>query len=252
MKILKYKNDGNTVEVINKTLTQANGNVYYYEDMDKSWNDCKHYHYFLKCNNDVCYPLTDARYNPISTATFETWKSKNENAVFEFLEKEIEQNHYINNLQILFCELQGNTELANRCKEQKAKVLKEREEERKQEETERKAREEQEEKNRLEQEQKDLEQAYTSIKTKNELSATQFEKLCNDLHINLPIKFIGWLREFCGTIYIKQRNREEIIKKYGYYPNFTYQFETTYYYTKGHRSTSLAKYADMLAEKVFA
>lgn len=72
-----------------------------------------------------------------------------------------------------------------------------------------------------------------------------FEKLAERYGIPLPAKFLGWLRQWCGDISIT-RHTEELP------PGVAWenQYDTIYYYSKGHKSSSLFTYADKLAQAV--
>lgn len=234
MKILRYKSNGNDVEIVNKNLEQINGNIYLCVVGGEEFN------YYLKCSEDVCYPVTTVYNCTLPAQSFDRLKDKDEKAVFQALENKILQNGYIKNIDILFCELLRNSELATRCKAQQAKARAERAE---QEAKARQQEEEREEQARKQRQAEELQEAYNRLKTKNAIDATQFEMLCNDAEICLPAKFVGWLRNFCGTISIKQREKDDK-------EQYLYQYQTEYYYTKGHDSTSIRKYADMLAAKV--
>ena len=54
MKIIRYKNDGNTVEIINKALTQYSGNVYGYE-VQEEYNTTAYLYIFD--GKEIAYPL---------------------------------------------------------------------------------------------------------------------------------------------------------------------------------------------------
>lgn len=70
-----------------------------------------------------------------------------------------------------------------------------------------------------------------------------FEKLAERYGIPLPAKFLGWLRQWCGDISIT-RHTEELP------PGVVWEnkYDTVYYYSKGHKSSSLFAYADKLAQ----
>ena len=70
-----------------------------------------------------------------------------------------------------------------------------------------------------------------------------FEKLAERYGIPLPAKFLGWLRQWCGDISINRH--AEVLPPGVVWEN---QYDTVYYYTKGHKSSSLFGYADKLAQ----
>ena len=88
-----------------------------------------------------------------------------------------------------------------------------------------------------------LDKAETDLKAGKFISPAMFEKLAERYGIPLPAKFLGWLRQWCGDISIN-RHTEELP------PGVVWenQYDTVYYYTKGHKSSSLFGYADKLAQ----
>ena len=249
MKILRYKNDCNTTEIVNKELQKVIGNVYHYSSV----KDYETYnHYYIKCKNNLGYPLTTYEYRT-PTQLFESLKrfeNYSEKEILEQIIKAKEEHKYINNLQILFVECMGLPELLEELKVYKLKITQERELERKLEEEKRQQKEAERIKAEEEQKQKELEKAYNTLKSYNKITAHEFEILCNDNNINLPSKFVGWLREFCDSILIKPIDKEKYIQEYGYYPNFVYNYETSYRYVKGHKSSSIEKFTNELAKRV--
>lgn len=253
MKILKYKNDNNTVEVVNKNLEQIQGNIYYYTTNNQ---DDIFYNYYIKCKNDYCYPLSIYDYKAPEqlTEAFKKFENYSEQEILEQIKQAKQDHKYINNLQILFVECMELFELAKELKTYKVEITKElelkREIERKLEED--KRQKEKLERNKAEEEkkQKELEIAYNKLREYKTITAYQFEILCNENNVKLPIKFVGWLREHCRTITITPLNRQKYIDKFGYCPNFLYNYETNYSYVKGHKSSSIDKYTNQLAIKV--
>ena len=90
-----------------------------------------------------------------------------------------------------------------------------------------------------------LDKAETDLKAGKFISPAMFEKLSERYGISLTAKFLGWLRQWCGDISIT-RHTEELP------PGVVWenQYDTVYYYTKGHKSSSLFAYADKLAQAI--
>ena len=88
-----------------------------------------------------------------------------------------------------------------------------------------------------------LDKAETDLKAGKYISPAMFEKLAERYCIPLPAKFLGWLRQWCGDISIT-RHAEELP------PGVAWenQYDTVYYHSKGHKSSSLFAYADKLAQ----
>ena len=152
---------------------------------------------------------------------------------------------WTSNADALFCEVCGdfataNAVLLNRA-EYKARQIKE-EEKKAAAEQERIAQQKAEE--ALAEKQR-LDKAETDLKTGKFISPAMFEKLAERYGIPLPAKFLGWLRQWCGDISIT-RHTEELP------PGVAWenQYDTVYYYTKGHKSSSLFGYADKLAQAI--
>lgn len=249
MKILKYKNDYNTAIVVNKNLTHIKGNIYYYITDEL-------YNYYLLCRNNVGYPLsrnTHKTPQDLENAINEMQNHDTEN-IINMLKNAKENNKFISNLDLLFLKEIGEFELLEEFttykQELTARLTAEMEEkERQEKEKEEKEKEERERKQKEERE-KTLASGYEKIKNQYYITAKEFELLCIDNNVKLPIKFLGWLREHCVEMQIKSRNNEELMQKYGYIPNFLYKYDVHYYYRKGHDSTTIDKYANELATAI--
>ena len=244
MKILKYKNDGITAITANKTLTQISNNLYCYKEID-DYNDITYY-YYIKCNNGICYPLARTR-NKLTPNDIEKWKDCNEQYILQYLEKKEQQGKFISNIDILFCNLLGLPELANHYKEYREIYLKL--QKREQEEQEQK-RQKLEQERQEQEKQKALEQLQTAeqdFKNNKEITPVNFKNLCKKYNITIPIKVLGWLDQHCGYISAKKWDNGQLLKEYGYIPNFTTKYDIRYYHTKGHNSTSIASIIDKLA-----
>lgn len=232
MRILKYKNDGITAITANKTLTQISNNLYCYEEIDEYDNIT--YYYYIKCNNGICYPLMRSRYE-LTARDIEQLKDYNEQDILQNMAQREEKGKFINNIDILFCNLLGLPELANHYKEYREIYLK----------LQKREQEEQEQKK-----QKALEQLQTAeqdFKNNKEITPANFKNLCKKYNITIPIKVLGWLDQHCGYISAKKWDNEQLLKEYGYIPNFTTNYDIRYYHTRGHNSTSIASIIDKLA-----
>ena len=88
-----------------------------------------------------------------------------------------------------------------------------------------------------------LEQAERDLRAGRYITAANFEQLSEKYSIALPIKLVGWLRKHCGSIQIKPH--DEILPE-----GLTWQtkYAIRYYCDKGHTSTSICTYADMLGD----
>ena len=150
---------------------------------------------------------------------------------------------WTSNADALFCEIFGDLVTANAVRRNRAEYRTRQIEEEEKEaaaEQERIAKQKAEEK--LAEKQR-LDKAETDLKAGKFISPAMFEKLAERYGIPLPAKFLGWLRQWCGDISIN-RHTEELP------PGVVWenQYDTVYYYTKGHKSSSLFGYADKLAQ----
>lgn len=245
MRILKYKSDRNTPTLANKQLSQLEGNLYYYTETDEYNND--EYNYYIKCKNDIYYPLGRTRNNLLDNEYIDKYKNYNEKNIFELLASKDNNGQFINKLDILFCELMGENELVKHYTEYRENYLKEKELQRQEEERQKQLKElqrqEQEKQKALEQ----LQKAEQDFKNNKEITPANFKNLCKKYNITIPIKVLGWLDQHCGYISAKKWDNEQLLKEYGYIPNFTTKYDIKYFYKKGHNSTSIASIIDKLA-----
>lgn len=150
---------------------------------------------------------------------------------------------WTSNADALFCEICGDLATANAVRRNRAEYRA-----RQNEEEEKKAAAEQERiaKQKAEEalaEKQRLDKAEADLKAGKYISPAMFEKLAERYGISLPAKFLGWLRQWCGDISIT-RHTEELP------PGVVWEnkYDTVYYYSKGHKSSSLFAYADKLAQ----
>ena len=167
----------------------------------------------------------------------------NANAKLEQIKLAIANKAWTSNADALFCEICGDFATANAVRLNRAeyKARQKKEEEKKYTaEQERIAKQQAEE--ALAEKQR-LDKAETDLKAGKFIAPAMFEKLAERYGIPLPAKFLGWLRQWCGDISIN-RHTEELP------PGVAWEnkYDTVYYCTKGHKSSSLFGYADKLAQ----
>ena len=243
MKILAYKNDGTTATLKNKTLQQVDGNLYYFTEIDE-YNNAT-YFYYIKLNSDICYPLARTRHE-FTARDIEDFKDYNEQNILQHLKNCEQKGRFISNIDIYLCELLGLEELAKHYRKYRELYIKLQEQERKEEQKRQKLEQEQQEKEKQKEIEK-LEIAKAQFLNGKEITAEQFEKLCNNYNIKIPIKVLGWMREHCSYISAKKWDNEQLLKQYGHIPNFVNKYDVKYYYTKGHNSTTFSTIIDKLA-----
>ena len=164
-------------------------------------------------------------------------------AKLEQIKLAIVNKGWTSNADALFCEICGDFATANAVRLNRAEYRA-----RQNEEEEKKAAAEQERiaKQNAEEklaEKQLLDKAETVLKAGKFISPAMFEKLADRYGIPLPAKFLGWLRQWCGNISIT-RHTEELPHGVAW----ENQYNTVYYCTKGHKSSSLFAYTDKLAQ----
>lgn len=165
------------------------------------------------------------------------------NAKLEQIKLAIVNKDWTSNADALFCEICGDLATANAVRRNRAEYRAKQTEE---EEQEAAAEQERIAKQKAEQELAEkqmLDKAEADLKAGKFISPAIFEKLAGRYGIPLPAKFLGWLRQWCGDISIT-RHAEKLP------PGVAWEnkYDTVYYYTKGHKSSSLFGYADKLAQ----
>lgn len=146
----------------------------------------------------------------------------------------VERGNWTSNAEALLCELCGKPDLAAkvRANREAYKARQAKEEQRREAEAEQRRREEADAEQKRKAE--ELEQAEQNLRAGKFITATHFEQLAEKYNVSLPIKFVGWLREWCGSICLKTDT------EYGGY-------RTQYYLKdKRHKSTSIGTYGDKL------
>ena len=222
----------------------ANGAEVYAVVPDPNWADHRTWYYTM--NGNIPGLCKEISINPYTTP--EQMREKlaeitEEQAEKIFLDKDgeldrireaISTGKWVSNGDVLFCEMHGEFALAEQTRAARAAYRIKREQERKeQEEREEKERQERAAAEQREREQQ-LEKAEQDLRAGKFISPTYFEQLAKKYSVALPIKFVGWLREWCGNISLK-RDAE-----YGGYI-------TSYYpLSKKHKSTSIGTYGEKL------
>ena len=152
---------------------------------------------------------------------------------------------WTSNADALFCEVCGDFATANAVRLNRAKYKAQQIEE---EEKEAAAEQELIAKQKAEEElaeKQRLDKAEADLKAGKFISPALFEKLAERYGIPLPAKFLGSLRQWCGDISIS-RHTEELPSGVAW----ENKYDTVYYYSKGHKSSSLFAYADKLAQAI--
>ena len=225
--------------------TAANGAEVYAVVHDPNWADHRTWYYTMNGNIPGLCKKIDA--NPYVTpeqmreqleAMTEERAAKfflDVNGELDRIREAIAAGTWTSNADAYFCELCGEFVLAAQVRTARAAYRAKQEQEQK----EREAREEKEKQERDEAERQEreqqLEQAERDLRAGKYITAFSFEQLANKYGVSLPIKFVGWLREWCGSICLKTDT------EYGGYI-------TSYYYTKGHKSTSISTYGNKLGK----
>ena len=259
MKIIGYQKDYCTATVkilrnCQKLCTACGVNFYYVTSKnDERLTD---YYYHIDGTKDLLDRLHISSYNTpeevkdllLNRISEQQLKPLVPNVAekIKIIKATIESKQWTSNGDALFCEIVGENDLAEQVRKNRAEVL---EQKRLEEEEERQERE----KRRLEAEEaarKKLVERIENIKAKilseQSVTAEEFELIARDCNIALPIKLVGWLREYCHTILIQKRIDPP---PYGSY--FEYKYKTSYSYTKKHHtSMAIFKYADLVAEKI--
>lgn len=242
MKIIRYKNDGNTVEIINKALTQYNSNVYGYE-VQEEYNTTAYLYIFD--GKEIAYPLCTTNKNNITAEALDKYSKWDYNTIMSMLDDKTQKGGWTGLLDIDYAKFYGQKELAEKMIANRQNILAKREAEEK---AEQQARQEREVKCKAEEEaekQAKIENGITALKNGKRITAEQFELIAERYNIKMPIKFIGWLREFCGEVEIT-KHKEALP------PNVidADKYRTVYTHTPKHKSTSIFKYADKIAEAI--
>ena len=246
-----YKNDG--VTPCKKQLRDAeyvgkakNGAEVYAVVPDPNWADYRAWYYTMNgnipglCKEIIINPYTTPeQMRELLAATTEERAAKfflDVNGELDRIREAIAAGTWTSNGDALFCELCGEIELAAQVIKARAAYRAKQEQERK----EREAREEKERQERAAAEQREreqqLEKAEQDLRAGKYIAPAYFEQLAEKYGVSLPIKFVGWLREWCGNISLKKDT------EYGGYI-------TSYYpLSKKHKSTSIGTYGDKLGK----
>ena len=224
----------------------ANGAEVYAVVPDPNWPDHRTWYYTM--NGNIPGLCKEININPCTTpeqmrellaATTEERAAKfflDVNGELDRIREAIAAGTWTSNADAYFCELCGEFVLAAQVRTARAAYRAKQEREQK----EREAREEKEKQERDEAERQEreqqLEQAEQNLRAGKFITAAHFEQLAEKYNVSLPIKFVGWLREWCGSICLKTDT------EYGGY-------RTQYYLKdKRHKSTSIGTYGNALGK----
>ena len=161
------------------------------------------------------------------------------------IETACENGTWTSNADIYFCELMGKSELAKRARTNRAAIYKQQDREGYEEEQRQLAEQRAYEAKEREEQARWTEQAEQSLRSGNFISSFEFELLAKKYGVKLHAKFVGWLREHCGSIRITQHKKE---LPQGL--SWANKYETYYHYDGKSKSKSIYAYADALAEAV--
>lgn len=253
MKILLHRADNTAYAksiCCKKFLSFCGIDFYFSEDLEENTRE---YFCHIRGTADLLKPLGLNCYSTVEQAETAI-KSIPEEKIISFctvegelkrIENACERGAWTSNADIYFCELMGKYEFAERARKNRADIYAQREreerEEAKREEEERQEREEAAARERADRGAK----AERELRAGNFISPSDFELLAEKYGVKLPIKFVGWLREWSGNIQIKKREEEA--------PQgvvFESKYETRYRCYNNHQSTSIWKYADALADAI--
>lgn len=222
----------------------ANGAEVYAVVPDPNWADHRTWYYTMNGNiPGLCKEIninpgtTPEQMRELLAATTEERAAKfflDVNGELDRIREAIAAGTWTSNGDALFCEMCGKFELAARVRAARAAYRAKQEQEQKEREAqEEKEKQEREETERQEREQQ-LEQAERDLRAGLFISPAYFEQLANKYGVSLPIKFVGWLREWCTGIRIRRGDDGER--------------RIAYWADKKHKSTSIWEYADKLGE----
>lgn len=223
----------------------ANGAEVYAVVPDPNWADHRAWYYTM--NGSIPGLCKEININPCTTpeqmrellaATTEERAAKfflDVNGELDRIREAIAAGTWTSNADALFCELCGEFVLAAQVRTARAAYRTKQEREQKEREAqEEKEKQEREEAERQEREQQ-LEQAERDLRAGLFISPAYFEQLAEKYGVSLPIKFVGWLRKWCGRIRLK------VDTEYGGYT-------TQYFCNKSHKSTSIGTYGEKLGK----
>lgn len=157
----------------------------------------------------------------------------------EQIEKAIALKEWTGNDAAYFCELCGRADLAARVLKNRAEIKQKREEQEAEEAAERARQEEEQRRTEQEQREKALAEAENTLRAGKFITAEAFEQLAQKYGVKLPIKFVGWLREWCGGVQIMPRKSPGVA-------DFQTGREIVYKSHPKHRSQTIWTYADKL------
>lgn len=209
--------------------TAANGAEVYSVVPDPNWADRRVWYYAMPgAVAGLCKKIEASPYATPEQMREQLEAMTEERAAKIFLDKDgeldrireaISTGKWVSNGDALFCELCGEFVLAAQVRTARAAY---------------RAKQERDEAERQEREQQ-LEQAERDLRAGLFISPAYFEQLAEKYGVSLPIKFVGWLRKWCGRIRLK------VDTEYGGYT-------TQYFCNKSHKSTSIGTYGEKLGK----
>lgn len=238
IKVFAYANDGNTA--ILKTISEVehleNTNLYYkLIRSDDYFGD--YYSLYVPLDIDknmffCCEKRMGRSFDEVKKFYYDHEKIWNKDGVINTITECVEYGYYTGRLEILLCNTLGFTELAKKCVINRQKII----DIRKKEQAEREAEAERLEQEKQKKEELEKEQKIATATDKFckglDISGKDFELLCKKYDVELNIRFLGWLREHCGSIVFKN------IENYGYRCR------------PGHKSTTAHNYILKLVTKL--
>lgn len=253
MKIIKYKQDGITpvLKTVRncKILCTVCGKDFYCAPVEKD-ERLTDYYYHIGGTIDLLGKLDVSVWDKPEdvidllsrNSDMLSSHAPNKAQIIERLKAAVENHTWTSNGDAFFCELVGEIELAEAIRHNRAKYL-ERQHKAELEKAELEERERIAEEEALKQERLALiSDAKALVLSEEFITAKQFELLAEDCGIALPVKLIGWLRQSCKGVRIQ--NQPEPPKGM----KWEYKYRISYRTIKKHKSTSVLKYAERIAE----
>lgn len=225
--------------------TAANGAEVYSVVPDPNWADHRTWYYTM--NGNIPGLCKEININPCTTpeqmrellaATTEERAAKfflDVNGELDRIREAIAAGTWTSNGDALFCEMCGESALAEAVRKNREEYRQKQQAERAKEDAERERKRIEQKEAEQQKEEQQLEQADRDLRAGKYITASNFEQLAEKYGVSLPIKFVGWLRKWCGRIRLK------VDTEYGGYT-------TQYFCNKSHKSTSIGTYGEKLGK----
>ena len=159
----------------------------------------------------------------------------NRTTLLELIAEAVQLGKWTSNGDALFCEMCGDYVLAESVRKNREEYRQKQQAERAKEDAERERKRIEQKEAEQQKEEQQLEQADRDLRAGKYITASNFEQLAERYGVSLPIKFVGWLRKWCGRIRLK------VDTEYGGYT-------TQYFCNKSHKSTSIGTYGEKLGK----